>query len=413
MRLLRACFIASTVVFVAAACGSEEDDTGRKNEPGTGGTSNVDASGGSAGATSSGGSAGSSTTGGSAGSSTTGGASGTGGAAGSAGATGGAGGATGGTGGTDVDAPAPIVGTCRDPRPPGAAAPPPPPAFSGGTCPTLKPGSNIIHTSNVDRTFLLVVPSDYDGTEQLPLVFLWHWLGGDANGFLTKGEVQLATDQLRFAAVIPEAKDDALNVFKWPYSIIATPQQVTDEVRFFDDMFACVTQQYSIQLDCVASAGVSAGALWTDQLAGQRGQYLSSIMSLSGGVGGQVIKPWVEPQHKMPAFVLWGGPTDQCVTVQFQTVSKNLETELINHGHFFVECVHNCAHAEPPFEPPGEMSKYTALWQFFLDHPYWLAPGTSPWVQNGLPLGTPEWCGIGANSATIRTGACPPPACPI
>lgn len=309
-------------------------------------------------------------------------------------------------------APTGPIGTCRDARPAGAPAPPAPRPYSLGTCPTLVPGRNVIRSSTIDRQFLLVLPTDYDHQEALPLVFLWHWLGGDANGFLTKGEVQAAADEQRFAAVIPEAKDDALNIFKWPFNIVELQPRIDEEVRFFDDMFACVTQQVVVNRDCVATAGVSAGALWTDQLVGIRGQYFSSFMSLSGGVGG-VIRPWAEPTHALPAFVLWGGPADVCVTIPFQAESQLLEQALEVDCHFMVECVHNCAHAEPPFDTPPGMSKYAALWRFFLDHPYWLGPGQSPWLRDGLPAGTPPWCGIGPGSATMRTGTCPPPSCPI
>jgi predicted esterase len=276
------------------------------------------------------------------------------------------------------------------------------------------PGANEIKTGNDTRKFLLVLPSDHDGKEPLPLMFLWHWLGGSANSFLNKGEVQKAADQLRFAAIIPEAKEGTLNTFKWPYSIVATPGQVQDELRFFDDLLACASEQFPIQSDCVASMGVSAGALWTSQLAGLRGQYLSSIVVLSGGVGGPLIKPWIAPEHKMPAYVLWGGPADVCVTVQFEQTSKNLQKALADGGHFQIECVHNCAHAEPPLDPIENASKYTPVWRFFLEHPYWLPAGASPWNTGGLPEGSPSWCSIGVGTSTPRQGTCPePPSCPI
>lgn len=296
--------------------------------------------------------------------------------------------------------------------PPGASSPPPPPTYTRGACPTLTSGVNQLPTQGGTREFILVLPADPQPGEEFPVVFLWHWLGGSANSFLTKGEVQAAATQQRFIAVIPEAKDDPLNVFKWPYSIVDPEPRVQEELAFFDDMFACLAEQQPLNLQCVSTGGVSAGALWTDQLAGHRGQYFSSILSMSGGTGG-LIKPWISPAHKMPAFVLWGGPTDQCVTILFELTSKELEQRLNEENHFFVECVHNCAHAEPPFDPPPGKSKYAGMWQFFLDHPYWLADGASPWAVDGLPPGTPEWCGIGAGSAVPRVGDCPPPACPF
>jgi hypothetical protein len=42
-------------------------------------------------------------------------------------------------------------------------------------------------------------------------------------------------------------------------------------LAFFDDMLACVAEQFAIDENCVSSAGVSAGALFTAQLGSARG----------------------------------------------------------------------------------------------------------------------------------------------
>ena len=231
--------------------------------------------------------------------------------------------------------------------------------------------------------------------------------------------MQNAANAQRFIAVLPEsegAKVLGLSFadLKWPYDVTQTAARVNEELTFFDDMLSCVSQEYSVNKNCVASVGVSAGALWTDQLIGQRSEYLSSFESLSGGVGmpggtGAIsIKPWTEWKHPIPGMVLWGGPADQCVLQQFAGLSHNLETALIKDGSFFTECVHNCGHAEPPFDPPSGYTTYAGLWQFVLDHPYWLPKGYSPYVAGGLPTAVPDWCGLGPGSATPRTGTCPP-----
>ncbi|MEZ4223224.1 MAG: hypothetical protein R3B13_19930 [Polyangiaceae bacterium] len=417
-KALRA-LIVSLGVASACACGSSSDS----DDAGSGGTSSGGTS--SGGSTSGGSTSGGSTSGGSGGGSS-GGIAGTG--AGDSGlpdaSSDAASGGSGGTGGYITDAGALGVGGCSADPPAGAPQAPDPPAYSGGTCPALPTTADAagaanpitFTTSGNSRKFILALPHDILPNEKLPIIFLWHWLGGSAKSFYDKGEVQAAADAQRFIAVIPEADPSSLNVFKWPYSLIATPQQVQAELTFFDDMLSCVSQQFNVNKNCVASAGVSAGALWTDQLVGKRSQYLSSFMSLSGGVGtaqNTTIKPWTTPTHPIPGFVLWGGPQDVCVLQQFQGLSLTLEQSLTKDGTFFLECVHNCAHAEPPFEPPAGYSKYAGMWQFVLDHPYWLPKGYSPYVTQGLPAAAPPWCGIGPGSAVPRVGACPPPSCPI
>ncbi|MCC6555953.1 MAG: hypothetical protein IT372_23580 [Polyangiaceae bacterium] len=300
--------------------------------------------------------------------------------------------------------------TCATEPPPGAAVAPPPPAYSGGACPALADGMNTLPSSGADRQFRLVLPANLDPAERLPVIFLWHWLGGSADDFYNEGDIQAAADSQRFIAVIPESKGDVL--FKWPFEATQTQARVDEELLFFDDMLACVAEQFSINTECVGSAGVRAGALFTDQLAGGRGDRLSSIISLSGGVDG-VVRPWTQPDHKMPALVLWGGPTDECFGVlNFEDASHSLEAGLSSGGHFFLECVHNCGHAKPPLDVPAGAPAFAPLWRFFLDHPYWLNAGNSPYIPDGIPAELPSWCAIGQGSSTPRTGACPdPPGC--
>jgi predicted esterase len=294
--------------------------------------------------------------------------------------------------------------SCSLPPPPGAPKPPAPKAYSGGTCPVLAPGDNAFTSTGHARQVKVAVPANLQPNEVLPVIFLWHWLKGSPDDFYTQGEVQTAVDTQRFLAVLPKSKGDLF--FEWPFSVADSQARLDEEVAFFDDLLACVSQQFNVNESCVSSVGVSAGALFTDQLAGQRGDYLSSIMSLSGGVDASFIKPWAHPAHRMPAMVLWGGAMDTCVVINFETASKALEAGIAQDCNFVVECIHNCGHTEPPFDAPPGLSKYAGLWRFALDHPYWLPPGASPYATGGLPPGVPAWCAVGAGNAVPRTGMC-------
>ena len=79
---------------------------------------------------------------------------------------------------------------------------------------------------------------------------------------------------------------------------------------------------------------------------------------------------------------------------------------LTDDGHFMVECIHNCGHSEPPFDAPNGFSKYKGMWDFILDHPYWVSDGDSIYQTEGVAPDMPEWCAIGAGNATPRTGEC-------
>ncbi|MBI5531601.1 MAG: hypothetical protein HY898_02725 [Deltaproteobacteria bacterium] len=400
-------------------CGSE-DPGGSTFPPGSGGSGHADAGVGGASAGhggsvnwGTGGKAGSAGHGGS--SSGTGGSiATTGGSAGSGPA--GAGGA-GGAGGSSYNFP---DHACNHDPPANAPLPAAYPAYSGGACPTLAAGTNNITSSGVARQLQLALPANPPPQpgEKLPLVFLWHWMGGSGQSFINNAEVQKAVDQQRFVAIAPESGGSSKPPFRWPSTLLDSDARLQEELVFFDDMLTCAAQSIpAINHNCVSTAGVSAGGLWTAQVAGRRSQYLASFVSMSGGVGGGVAKPWANPSHRLPGLVLWGGACDQCsasgFTIHFQDTSKALESALAGQGNFLVECVHSCCHAEPPFEAPPGLSKYAGMWDFIFDHPYWLGAGESPY-SGGIPFqkGLPHWCGPGPGSAP-PPGAlqCPGPAC--
>ena len=306
--------------------------------------------------------------------------------------------------------------SCAVPLPAGTPRAAALPVYAG-TCPVLAapPALTTIATSGAQRSFLVFRPASIAPGETLPVVFLWQWLGGSPDGVASRFEVQNAVDARRFIGVIPAPKGDVL--FRWPFEASQPQSRVDEEARFFDDMLACVGAALPANKECVSSVGVSAGALWTAQLATVRSERLASMVSLSGGVGGGIVRGWTPPPHHLPALVLWGGPSDtypaQAPIMNFQNASKNLLGALAADGHFIVECTHNCGHAIPPFDAPAPGSGalfMDPVWRFVLDHPFWLPPSASPYVSKPLAAPFPSWCGKGVGSATPRPSgaACQP-----
>jgi hypothetical protein len=310
--------------------------------------------------------------------------------------------------------------TCSDAPPPGATEAPDPPAYTGGTCPTLTTGIDTraeITSSAKTRRFAIIVPDQPTPGATLPVVFLWHWLNASPNSFYERAFVQDAVNQQQFIAVIPESlketsgvSDLASAASNWRGWFALNGDDVREEeFVFFDDMLSCVSAQFPVNKNCVSSAGVSDGALWTSQLIGGRGKYLSSAIVLSGGVNDpnvsstSVVKAYIpSTEHVMPAIVLWGGPNDNFV-IGFEPATKALEQHMDAEGHLIIECQHNCGHDEPPFEPPPGKSKFAAFWDFVNDHPYWTEAGHSPYETTGLPDAFPPWCAIGVGQAVART----------
>lgn len=319
---------------------------------------------------------------------------------------------------------------CGDVPPEGAVLAKNPPTYSGGTCPMLVADGktpNVILSNGHTRSFLLLAPADMQEGETFPTVVAWHWLKGKAKSFVEQGELESAVSLQRFIAIVPESKNDLVVQipfvndpisFPWPIVSLTPWDRFEEEHVFFDDMLACVAEQFPVDKECVTVAGVSAGALYGAQLAAARSQHIASFISLSGGVRSNqpivnsFLLDYGKPLRHMPMLVLWGGPYDSCALLNFQVASKSLENTQIEAGAVVVECVHNCGHGVPPMEPPPGQSKFTILWEFAFSHPFWLPTGETPWATT-LPEFAPTWCAIGAGSAEIRVGPCGEPGCPL
>jgi hypothetical protein len=289
--------------------------------------------------------------------------------------------------------------------PPAPKEPPPFPKFKG-TCPKLVSGATADTSVNDGfvsagdkRSFRLLVPKTYDSTKKYPLVFAYHWLNASSGSFVRDGELETAIDQMDFIAVLPDDLKDSsgkkVYQLDWPFAEVWGKDK---ELQFFDDLLACVDGQFAIDHRHVHAVGVSAGGLWVTLLSTTaRANWIASFESLSGGLGEEplVFKMDFVPQpNKFPALVLWGGTSDWMI-LSFDDASKRYRDALLADGHFVETCTHDKGHAMPPIDPPPDGStKFKMLWQFFLDHPYGLPPGTSPYTTSGLPASTPAWCKI-------------------
>lgn len=305
----------------------------------------------------------------------------------------------------DPDAGAPDAAIRPPPDPGHPLDPPEMPAYSGGECPLLGGGptdaSALVQdfrSGDTTRSFRLVVPEHYDGSEPWPVVFAWHWLNASSSSFVRQGELESATADMDFIAVVPDGlrRDDGEKafLFSWPF---AEQWGVPGEVLFFEDLLACVSEQFNVDQRRIYGIGVSAGGLWVSYLSTTlAANYFAAIESLSGGLGGVLgvwQLEWVPQPRKFPAIVLWGGPADW-LGLSFEEASIRYRDALLDDGHFVVECVHGSGHGVPPIEAPEGVTRFQMLWRFMLDHPYDLPAGASPYHQAGLPDSFAEWCRV-------------------
>ncbi|MFT4975647.1 MAG: putative esterase [Myxococcota bacterium] len=246
-----------------------------------------------------------------------------------------------------------------------------PPAYSGGTCPELVEGWNEGFASGSDeRSFRLELPDNPQGA---PVIFLWHWLGGDADQIINwTGFKSFPADH---GAILVAPQTRGL-----PYEWDTFDGADTPDLTLFDDLLSCVAEQHDVDMTRVYSSGMSAGGLWTVALTNHRSEWLAASAPLSGGA---TELSW-SAEAQIPVMLTWGGPSDMYGSFSFNDANVQLLDQLDQAGHFTVTCEHDDGHSLPP-------GGVEYVWSFFEAHPRGIVP--DPWAE-GLPEGMPDWCSL-------------------
>ena len=241
-----------------------------------------------------------------------------------------------------------------------------------GTCPEFSSGLNTGFVSaGIERQFRVALPEETTGA---PVVFAWHWLGGNAEQIMN----WLNFDQLAASeGVVVVAPDSDGYPFEWRSD---QPDQGNADGQFFEDLLACLSERLEVDLGRVHTTGMSAGGLWSTWLIMNRSEWLASAAPMSGGV----LSNWyITPEDRLPVMLIWGGPTDTYNGFSFDQANLQFSEELAADEHFVVECDHGGGHVPP--SAPAELT-----WAFLSEH---RKDAPSPW-SDGLPGDLPDYCTI-------------------
>ncbi|MBM4342279.1 MAG: hypothetical protein FJ100_02755 [Deltaproteobacteria bacterium] len=250
-------------------------------------------------------------------------------------------------------------------------------------CPALLPGENTLTSAERSRTFLVQLPKQASSTEGLPVIFLYHGVGGQPDAMIeTSGLTAEQAKGQGFVLVAPRSERDAKGkaVLKtdWYYTASAFDLDNSDLV-FFDDLLHCVGNQWKIDKTRVYAMGMSGGGLMSTFVAVHRPKAIAAAAPFSGGY----LHPWPKEAGKMPLVFSWGGPTDKAFEQDFDKVAESALAKLKANGNFVVACNHLLGH-----KWPKEGGAYAA--EFLLAH----KPGADKPFANGLPANWPAYCKI-------------------
>jgi len=147
----------------------------------------------------------------------------------------------------------------------------------------------IIH-DGVSRAYHLHIPPGLDASPH-PLLVMLHGGLGSGSGMEASEGMDDDADALGFYVVYPEgtAQPPQSNLRTWNAVDCcgAAHKQNVDDVGFLADLIMTLEANYNIDVHRVGVAGHSNGAMMAYRFAGERSDLVTSVMSVSGAIGGQ------------------------------------------------------------------------------------------------------------------------------
>jgi polyhydroxybutyrate depolymerase len=117
-------------------------------------------------------------------------------------------------------------------------------------------------SGGIDRTYLLYVPTSYDGTKAVPLVFNFHGHGSSASQQIAYGDFRPLADRDTFVLVAPDGQGSPRH-----FNLIGAPAGEGDDVVFVTELLDDLAKRLCIDTTRVYSTGMSNGGALTSILA--------------------------------------------------------------------------------------------------------------------------------------------------
>ena len=132
-----------------------------------------------------------------------------------------------------------------------------------------------------NRSFIIYVPSTYDGSTQVPVVFNFHGGGGTSSSFIYTNDMRSIADTANFIAVYPQAAvDPSDGSNSWLHK---TPTTHND-VNFIEAIIDTLSNDYNIDNDRVYACGYSEGGIFSYELGCRLNNRIASFASVSGSM---------------------------------------------------------------------------------------------------------------------------------
>ena len=139
-----------------------------------------------------------------------------------------------------------------------------------------------ISYNDIDREFILYVPSSYDSSAKQALVFNFHGYGSNADEQMNYGDLRSQADANGFILVHPDALDDIGGTSYWNMGGWAI--SVHDDLKFIENLINLLMDKYSVNSERIYSTGMSNGGFFSFHLACNLNASFAAVASVTGSM---------------------------------------------------------------------------------------------------------------------------------
>lgn len=134
------------------------------------------------------------------------------------------------------------------------------------------------------REYILYIPSSYDGTSELPIVFNFHGFGGLASEYMEYADMRPQAESDTFMLVYPQGS--CLEGFShWNASLPGGDNKSNaDDLGFISVLIDQLASDYTVDLERVYACGYSNGGMFSYALACYESERIAAIGSISGAM---------------------------------------------------------------------------------------------------------------------------------
>ncbi|MGM0479221.1 MAG: extracellular catalytic domain type 1 short-chain-length polyhydroxyalkanoate depolymerase [Bacteroidota bacterium] len=130
------------------------------------------------------------------------------------------------------------------------------------------------------REYKLYVPTTYDGSEAVPLIFNLHGYTSNMDQQIAYGDFRSIADTANFLIVHPNGTFDQSGNRFWN----AFGASGVDDVGFLSSLIDTINNEYNIDLNRLYSTGMSNGGYMSFELACQLGNRIAAVASVTGAM---------------------------------------------------------------------------------------------------------------------------------